>query len=176
MPIYQQHKLYFFHNYLIFLSNPSFSSRFFQFMYMFVHIHCLLVFWSFSLMFLFWKLDVFVGALIISAVYSLNICVPEPILGEWGELVMLCTCSPGSEVGSIPEEGGGTNICVLAPLPTDTPQSPRTSLSPQRAPHCCQSLEQSLRFCPMVSDPSCEPALPALQRFPAHPAWPAPLG
>lgn len=86
------------------------------------------------------------------------------------ELVVLCTCSPGSEVGSIPEVGGGMNICELVPLPSDTPQSPEP-VSPQTAPHCCQSLEQSLRFCPMVSDPSSEPALPALQPFPAHPAW-----
>lgn len=75
------------------------------------------------------------GALTTSAVYSLNMCVHEPFLGEWGELVVLCTCSPQSEVGSIPGGGGGTNICELAPLPTDTPQLPEHVS--QTAPHCC---------------------------------------
>lgn len=82
---------------------------------------------------------------------------------RWGELEMLWTCSPGNEVGSIPEVGGDTNISELESLPTDIPQAPRTSLSLKQLPTAIQFLDQSLRFSPMlpmVTDPFSEPALP----------------
>lgn len=57
IPIYQHDVLYFFRNYLFFSSNTELSSWFFQFTHTFTQIvhllrHCLLLFWSFCLMFL----------------------------------------------------------------------------------------------------------------------------
>lgn len=137
---------------------------------MLAQIHCPLVFCSSCLMFLFWKLDVFVGVLSTSAVCSVHRRVPERASGShscWGELVMLCTCSPGNEVGWDSRRRWYKHLWTWA-IAYWHPTSSQNLSPSQTAPHCCPVPGAVLRFCPMlpkVADPSSEPALPALQPF-----------
>lgn len=121
------------------------SSGLFQFMYMLAQIHCPLVFCSSCLMFLFWKLDVFVGVLSTSAVCSVHRRVPERASGShscWGELVMLCSCSPGNEVGWDSRRRWYKHLRTWA-IACWHPTSSQNLSPSQTAPIAAQFLEQS---------------------------------